>query len=209
MDLDELQALMRGLAAVRPVFHSEADFQHAVAWELHRRHPEASIRLERQVLPALYLDLSVTVAGRTTAIELKYATRRFAIDVGGEHFQLRDHSAHDVRRYDVIKDIVRVERVVGERAADDGFVILLTNDAGYWREGARATTADASFRLHDGRTIRGSLAWAASAGAGTIKGREVELSLLSEYVTSWRDYSRLEGSAGVFRYLAIEVRPQP
>ena len=37
---------MAALARVRPLFHSEADFQHAFAWQLHSAHPDARIRLE-------------------------------------------------------------------------------------------------------------------------------------------------------------------
>jgi hypothetical protein len=38
--------LLARLARNRPVFHSEADFQHALAWEIHSLHPTAKIRLE-------------------------------------------------------------------------------------------------------------------------------------------------------------------
>jgi hypothetical protein len=31
----DLPHLMDALAAQRPIFHSEADFQHALAWEIH------------------------------------------------------------------------------------------------------------------------------------------------------------------------------
>ena len=56
--LGELDALSR-LARTQPIFHAEADFQHALAWEL-RAHAER-IRLELRPLPdeALFLDLLV------------------------------------------------------------------------------------------------------------------------------------------------------
>lgn len=31
----DVEAVLRDLALKRPIFHSEADFQHAVAWEVH------------------------------------------------------------------------------------------------------------------------------------------------------------------------------
>ena len=40
---------MRELAQRRPIFHSEADFQHALAWEIHALHTDCQIRLERPV----------------------------------------------------------------------------------------------------------------------------------------------------------------
>ena len=44
-----LHTTMDSLAAKRPIFHSEADFQHALAWEVQLAHPNAGIRLEKRV----------------------------------------------------------------------------------------------------------------------------------------------------------------
>src|SRR5947209_13722718 len=122
---------MRSLAQHRPVFHNEADFQHALAWELRLHYPEAQVRFERRVLPNIQLDLDITSGGRRTAFELKYLTAPLAVDFGGEAFDLADQSAQDVRRYDVIRDITRIERIVVENVADVGFVIVLTNAQEY------------------------------------------------------------------------------
>ncbi len=46
MTLDILHKLMADLAAHRPIFHSEADFQHALAWQIHEAMPDCEIRLE-------------------------------------------------------------------------------------------------------------------------------------------------------------------
>ena len=66
LDLDA--AIMR-LAARRPVFHSEADFQFALAWQIHTDHPAAHIRLETRPLPEenLRLDLHVDLDGYRVA----------------------------------------------------------------------------------------------------------------------------------------------
>ena len=40
MELSELVDALTALAAERPVFHSEADFQHGFAWQLHALQPE-------------------------------------------------------------------------------------------------------------------------------------------------------------------------
>lgn len=206
MHLQEINHLMHALAEDRPVFHSEADFQHYFAWELHEHHPDASIRLERPIPPGIHLDLNATIDGGITAIELKYATSPLTVDIAGELYELRAHGAQDQKRYDVIKDIVRIEDTVAAHGADDGFVILLTNDVGYWREAARLTTADASFRLHEGRKIAGRMAWSESASAGTTRSREAPLEVRNEYLATWRDYSTLPGRAGRFRYLVIAVQ---
>jgi len=41
-----LQQVLTVLAERRPVVHSEADFQHALAWEAHRLDPDLRVRLE-------------------------------------------------------------------------------------------------------------------------------------------------------------------
>jgi len=57
----DLLAELQGLAHCQPIFHSEADFQHALAWRLHELWPEARIRLDGklpQVLVATCLRKS-------------------------------------------------------------------------------------------------------------------------------------------------------
>jgi hypothetical protein len=70
--------LMGELSRQRAVFHSEADFQHTFAWEIHRRMPHAEVRLERPIFvggKTLHLDCLVTQGKMAVAIELKYKTR--------------------------------------------------------------------------------------------------------------------------------------
>jgi hypothetical protein len=105
---------MTALAEHRPVFHSEADFQHALAWQLQKADPAARIRLELRPRRGMCLDVLVSSDGVRAAIELKYLVRRFQGEVDGEQFDLPDQSAHDIGRYDVIKDVVRTESFVAE-----------------------------------------------------------------------------------------------
>jgi hypothetical protein len=207
-DAARLTDVLIALAGRRPVFHSEADFQHALAWELHLSDPDSRVRLETRPLPgrSVFLDLAAIIDGTRVAIELKYLTRTCSVSVEGETFALRQQSAHDIRRYDVIKDIVRLEEVVAAGAADVGLAVVLTNDPAYWGGSIRAGTSDAAFRVPDGGTLTGTLAWAATAGAGTMKGREAPLTLAGTYALGWADYSDLGVAGGRFRRLVIEVR---
>jgi hypothetical protein len=205
LDIDDVMA---HLAIERPVFHSEADFQHALAWEIHRRLPDAAIRLELpHALPhrPIHLDLWVRHGDAALAIELKYPTRAFVADIGGEEFALKNHGAQDLLRYDFIKDIQRVEQIVAGRDGVAGYAILLTNDPLIWRQG-KDSSIDAAFHLWEGRTLTGPVAWAAHAGAGTTKGRETPLALHGAYDLRWRDYSQPDTAHDVrFRYLAVGV----
>jgi hypothetical protein len=197
---------MNRLALRRPVFHSEADFQHGLAWQIQLDCPDARVRLETRPLEgrSVFLDLSVTLGEVRVAVELKYLVRALSTTVDGERFDLRSQSAHDVRRYDVIKDVCRVEELVAARVADVGFVVVLTNDPAYWTPG-RAGTVDTAFRLHEGHTLAGELAWAAHAGAGTMRNREDSLLVAGSYPVRWSDYSDLGVKAGRFRQLVLPI----
>jgi hypothetical protein len=201
-----IEASLGRLATRRPVFHSEADFQHALAWQLQLDHPDARIRLETRPLPghAVFLDLAVSVDGVRTAIELKYLVKALVTEVDGEHFELRAQSAHDVRRYDVVKDLRRLEEVVSAGAADVGVMAAITNDPAYWVPG-RAGTIDAAFRLHEGAVLAGSVGWAEHAGPGTTAKRTEMLSLVGSYAIEWTAFSDTGDRAGQFRKLVVEV----
>ena len=103
------------LAEQRPIFHSEADFQHALAWAIHEARPDATVRLE---IPRdidgrrAHVDIWV-VDGEGLAIELKYLTTALDTVVAGERFQLRNQAAQDLGRYDILKDLARASPPAG------------------------------------------------------------------------------------------------
>jgi hypothetical protein len=201
--------LMREIAASRPVFHSEADFQHTVAWHIHRRMPAASVLLERPyraLNKGLRLDLLVKSGDNSLAIELKYKTSKLRFDGPDDAYALKSQSAQDLGRYDYIKDIGRIEEIAASTPRCRGWAILLTNDPGYWQASRRTDTVDAGFRLSEGMKIGGELAWGAKASAGTTRGRTTAIALRAVYTASWSDYSKVsEHRSGMFRYLALEV----
>lgn len=207
VDLDEV---LVGLAVERPVFHSEADFQQAFAWYAHTLDHTLRVRLETRPAPGVHLDVLLTSADgtRSTAVELKYLTARWAGEVEGEAFALTSQGAQDIRGYDVVKDICRVERFVEQRPGSDAAVVCLTNEASYWRpvSHGRQTNADA-FRTYEGNRLHGIRDWGPLTGVGTRRGREPALPLRGDYQLRWRDYSALAGAAGVFRLLVVPVPP--
>ena len=48
----DIVSLMSALSNHRPIFHSEADFQHAFAWQIHKMMPSWKIRLEFNPFPS-------------------------------------------------------------------------------------------------------------------------------------------------------------
>ena len=204
-----ISKLMGKIAAERQLFHSEADFQHAFAWEVHKQLSNAVIRLEYR-FPAekrvLHLDCWLEKGAKKLAVELKYKTCLLDALVGKEKYQLANHSAHDCGRYDFIKDIQRLEKVVATDNSIIGYAILLTNDSAYWLRSKNADTVDSQFRLHEGRILNGILKWGKMASKGTMRSRETPIQLLGKYPLQWRDFSELENKkTGKFRYLSIVV----
>lgn len=199
------ETLLR-LTLQRPIFHSEADFQHALAWSIHQSDPNTVIRLElpfRTEESSEYLDLQVVNGAQSFAVELKYKTRRLTHTHAGEQFNLKQQGAQDLGRYDFLADVGRLERFVAAKRATAGCAILVTNDTSYWSEPARTGTVDQMFRLNEGRKIYGSLNWLDHASAGTMRSRENPITLTGKYTAEWRPFSYpSKQPGGEFRYLA-------
>ncbi len=209
----DIHKIMEELARRRPIFHLEADFQFTLAWHIQRLMPESEIRLEFKPfsLEGIYVDIWLPCEG--TVIELKYFTRELDAEHDGERFTLRNQAANPLRRYDFIKDIERIERIVERvRPASNGFAVLLTNDPYYWKAPSAnwRNTIDAAFRLHEGRRLNDRLHWSDMVNEETVRGREEPITLNDSYQLRWRDYSEFGSSSGEqFRYLVVSVSVRP
>lgn len=201
----EIIDLMCDLSHDRPLFHSEADFQHALAWHIHNTMPDCGVRLEYKPLgKRIHLDLWLESIG--VAIELKYRTQALKLERREEAFELFNQSALPISRYNYLKDIQRLEKLGEFPQASAGYAIFLTNDPLYWEMPKQPGTIDTAFRLHEGRRLCGKLAWAERASQGTVKGRENPIRLDGSYEVRWRDYSiAADRRYGRFRYLAIRT----
>lgn len=210
IDIHEILSI---LSKQRPIFHSEADFQHAFAWGIHDRLPNASIRLEKPILvdaksKPLHLDFWAEQDGKAIAIELKYKTRRCHHCIANEQFHLANHSAQDIGRYDFIKDIQRLEQIVSscQNIKVCGYAIFLTNDSTYWTPAPNGQTIDTAFRLNSGRVLYGTLSWGNQASSGTMHQREQALIIKGKYNLEWREYSRINSEkAEIFCCLVVQV----
>lgn len=198
-----IDTLMTSLARRRPVFWSEADFQHELALELRTSDPDLHVRLEYPLGVDIRGAVDILILAQDPcALELKYLCKGLNALVGDEQFTLRHQGAHDIRRYDVCKDVARMERYA-ERTGHAAGVLVLTNEPAYWQPRRRADTADAAFNLADLSELSGRLIWSELAGEGTMRGRTSPIELANSYPLAWRDYSDVGGVAGRFRYLWI------
>jgi len=189
----------------RCIFHSEADFQHHLAWLIHESSKAAKIRLEYPLSRDdstrwEYCDILLN-APRRIGIELKYKTKLASINVGEERFELKNQAAQDIGRYDFLKDVLRLEKWCAEGTISSGYAIILTNDHTYWTPPKNENTVDKDFRIHN-RVISGKLAWGEKASAGTMKKRESPIVLKNEYSLEWKDSPDSD-----FKYLFLSIAP--
>lgn len=205
----DLPFCLKALAFQRPLFHSEADFQHALAWTIQTHSPTATIRLERPFLveqKSIYADIWIIDERKVLVLELKYKTRSLATTYADEPFILRNHSAHDLGRYDFVKDIQRLETIVTSLPDAVGYAVFLTNDGNYWLPARSPHSIDSDFRLFEGRVLQGTLQWGAQASVGTMRGREEPLTLRGSYLVRWNPYSRVGATtAGQFHCTIVRV----
>ncbi|GAA2591898.1 hypothetical protein GCM10010399_23020 [Dactylosporangium fulvum] len=199
----DLPTIMTELQRVRPVFHSEADFQHAFAWAVHQLDPLVNVRLEVRQGSNEYLDVLCFGAHGTTAIELKYFTAAWEGSEPSteEHFEIRGHAATDLARHGFVNDIARLERFCGRHGAMTGLAIMLTNDRSLWKAPSGRQTRDGQFRIHEGGTLAGALRWGIEPDFFAPN----ERILAGSYTLRWNDYSNLPGRNGEFQWLAASI----
>ena len=200
----DVKKILEDIAQERPIFHSEADFQHALAWKLHKIYESnANVRLEFPI-GNKHIDILIP---NEIAIELKYKTAALEININNENFILKNHSAQDCGSYDFIKDITRLEDLAPSLKVKNKYAIFLTNDSSYWNIPAREITCGSAFRLSDNRELKGNLDWREDTSDGTKKGREEQLNLKGSYKLEWTDYSKIETNTrkNQFRYLCVKI----
>ena len=202
-----LEDLLIKLSKERPVFNMEADFQHAFGWKIHTEFPHWKIRFEKKPpnLPdRIFIDLWID-GDFNHVIELKYKTKKTELIVNDETFNLLNHGAQDLGRYDFLKDVERLEKIIQTHENTKGYAIMLTNDPSYWKPPVK-NTVDTQFRIHESREINSDeLKWTEAASSGTTRGREKPLKLNGNYKFGWKDYSQTVGNSGNFRYLFVEI----
>ena len=205
----DIELAIKSIQNKQKIFHSEADFQFSLAWELQRILPNAKIRLEYcpPFAREMHIDIYVIDEDGSYPIELKYKSKTVETIVDNEYFKLKNHGAQDLGRYDYLYDIWRIERM---RKLDKdfraGFAIMLTNEPAYWKAPLSKNTVDSAFRIHDGRIISGSCAWGANVSSGTSKNREEPIVFEGTYTIQWNPYSDLDViSNGQFKICTIEV----
>lgn len=205
MTKKELIEIMRELAQVRPIFHSEADFQHELGCLI--RSKGRRVRLERPFKTPLKFELDLEVDGEI-AIELKYKKALLKYTSDTELFDLSSAGAYPDNRFKIINDAKRVRDLVDQMFHSKGFTIFLTNDKEYWCSDAKKTIAE-QFDLTEGRKFtKGTSLSLVDANA---KNPKQQIDIRFEDIIRWQDYKNdtnkeLEKlNNGLFRFFVIDV----
>lgn len=190
--------IMRRLAKSRPIFHSEADFQHALAVAIGKVYPNTMIRLG---YPPRLLTSDTTVKGaldiwledRHLAIELKYNPSRFKRSVNHEDYDLRHGKTHNYR-YDFVKDLKKLEELADSDRVKSCYAVLLTNDERLWSKSRKPSSVSSDFALVG--TVGGKMKY--------HSGEREDITLRGEYELVWTPYSTVCGT--LFKYLCVRVK---
>lgn len=197
---------MKTLSDERPIFHSEADFQFSLGWELKMLNNDLEIIMERPFQfnnklgddkdTTKYTDIFIKDGLNKYGIELKYVTK----ELKTEKYKLKNHMATNLRRYDFYKDISRLESLKINKEIDKGYVIFLTNVPSY----QKSTSGMAKeFNFADGCKIsQGKYDWSGKKPTGKSH-RNEEIEIKQQYDCCWREYPE-NGSYG-FKYILLEI----
>jgi len=139
LNLEAIKDIMKKLAEKRPIFHSEADFQHELAIIIKDYFNNAKIRLEKPYILScgknmkkIKLDMEIRINDKKYAIELKYKTKSFEYELDDDKFNLTNQAAQNDGSYLFAKDTIRIQKLIKQHNFNNGFAIFLTNDKGYY-----------------------------------------------------------------------------
>jgi len=210
----DIHAIIRSLSNKRRIFHSEADFQFAFAWEIKCLYPDCDIRLEVPFnMPDRKgrIDVVVRYGGGFYPIELKYLKKTLQYSFGSESFTLAA-GANDMDMYSCIGDIDRMESLCSHfNGFRVGYAIWLSNNPAYWDSDYNASYYK-EFHAPDNSIKTGKMYYDA---LNPRTGRPPQILTEREYSKpivlngcyhiKWHDYSDLGIRNGLFRYTVVCV----
>lgn len=203
MNLSQIYNYINNLSKKRPVFHSEADFQLAFGNLLSK---DFEVRLERPFLNIPFnhnskilipkMELDIFLPKEMIGIELKYKTIKGDFLNNDEHYNLKNHGAQNLGRFDFFEDLRRLTSLKKCGKIKSGFVVFLTNDHLYWKKITRKNFSiqfDMSERIIDSRT---QLNWEGTPSVGSVTskrmGNYIPILLENEISLKWREYSNVD-----------------
>ncbi len=201
----DIDTTLQSLSQIRPIFHNEADFQFAFAWEIQKQYSDYNIRLEYKVPTFGNRYTDIWINGKNPiAIELKYKPVSMNLQHNKETFELKNQGAEDLGRYDFLKDVQRLEEIIMKYPETSAYAIMITNDSLYWRNPSKLDSIDKDFKIHQGRNIHGTLSWSPKVGKGTTENKD-PIQIHGKYCMNWQSYSDIDQEYEKFRMLCLQI----
>ena len=171
------------------VYHSEDHFKLGLAAELAKMYGDERVRLEWTPATNAQVDIGIRRGDVTIPVELKYKTKKGTVedDAFDETFVLTSDGAHTKVHYRLFRDVRRVEEIVAEQGRY-GYFVLLTNDSNYWSPGHSTDALYDDFRVHEGRTVEGTLEWREVKDWIRNNGMADPIELSGRYRMEWSSY---------------------
>ena len=236
----EFLEVIQKMSKKRELFHSEDDLKFALSIAIKEKFSEFKIRLEKpESINMIYRNDSTSIKrtpydivlinkNELIPIELKYKTKFLQTQINGEDYSLTTHGAKDIGRFNFRKDLFRIEQFLNKNKSQNGFLLIITNDPGYYSQNVSIKNVlDSNFSFHNGATInKNDLSWNYDNIDKRIyefilkdnkwKYREknkyhwacvgekfLRLNLVNEYKVEWKDYSKINNS--IFKFCLIRV----
>lgn len=185
---------MEELSKERRLFHSEANFQHALAYLIHQKCSYSQIRLEKEI-SEFYVDIIIHDK-ITIGIELKYKTKKFNYSELGEEFNLKSVNAHNFGCLDCRKYIYRLETLRNSN--------FLTNDTNYFnKKNNSKQPIYENIKIYDNNKINKKVDWVGSSASKNLISKQNIPDLNNEYKCNWEKYSKCDDKE--FKYSLLEV----
>lgn len=128
------------------LFSNERQFQLEFAWRLREKGYTVLLEVLEDSAEKNYVDIVVELdENQYVAIELKYTTMQKKLDyhIGGKIIHTYSQGAGDERRYEYLKDIQRIEKLMNKKNVFEqknahvvkGYAIIMTNDGYSMKDG--------------------------------------------------------------------------
>ena len=193
-----------------PLFVSERHFQVAFIIEANKLYPNYQYYPEyvyKEKDNDYHIDLLVCNRDKESiAFEFKYVVAGGVIKVpGDDKYQLRNHSAVDIRRHQCVRDISRLEKYVSSPKLKciKGYFMLITNMHSFW-DGSKETSMAVEFDIKDNTTLKKGIH--KPTGKGRFSKEYEEIQINNNYPINYKDYLKLNGKDGLFKFLCIKVK---
>lgn len=206
---DELNKILKELAKERPIFHSEADFQFALAWKIKKEFNDVNVRLEYPIYEneteRMEIDIVLFFDEKMIPIELKYKTKKMEYSGNNnENYKLKDQVAYNYGCYDYLRDIERIENIIKSETfnGNKGYTIFLTNDEEYKGFPQKDDCDSSAFSFKKGKIEKGEHAWKKPETKKEDKQNTIVLK--NDYDCEWEIFSNIKDTE--FTYLIHEIK---